>query len=426
MYLEEIKKEAQSIARRLKKSALPKAAEVFEKCFPVTAETTVKTASKDDTFLITGDIPAMWLRDSTAQVVCYLPLAKQNADVADFIEGLCKRQFKCICHDPYANAYNERENGGHCNDDDNCDDPLIWERKYEVDSLCYAIKLCYDFYKVTGRRSHFDGTFFEGAKKILTLFEKEQRHKELSDYKFIRPNTAEHDTMPKNGEGNPVGFTGMTWSGFRPSDDRCFYNYLIPSNMFAAVELLHLAEIFEKTAKNGELSQKCRTLSAEIRQGIKNYGCVVHEKFGKMYAYETDGLGNYILSDDANVPSLLSAPYLGFCSKNDPVYEATRDFVLSKDNPFYFEGRYAKGVGSPHTPKSYVWHIALSMQGLTAKGKEEKLSLLKMLVSTTDGTDLMHEGFDANDPSKYTRPWFAWSCSLFCEFVMHCLDQGVI
>ena len=159
MYLEEIKKEAQSIARRLKKSALPKAAEVFEKCFPVTAETTVKTASKDDTFLITGDIPAMWLRDSTAQVVCYLPLAKQNADVADFIEGLCKRQFKCICHDPYANAYNEREDGGHCNDDDNCDDPLIWERKYEVDSLCYAIKLCYDFYKVTGIRSHFDGTF---------------------------------------------------------------------------------------------------------------------------------------------------------------------------------------------------------------------------------------------------------------------------
>ena len=404
----------------------PALAPLAKRCYLNTIETTVKECENGDYFVITGDIPALWLRDSAAQLRPYIPQCTESSEMCEIIKGVIRRHAFYVSLDPYSNAFNETAHPEAHKDDTDFSSDYIWERKYEVDSLCYAIKLCYDFYKVTGRRSHFDGTFFEGAKKILTLFEKEQRHKELSDYKFIRPNTAEHDTMPKNGEGNPVGFTGMTWSGFRPSDDRCFYNYLIPSNMFAAVELLHLAEIFEKIAKDGQSAQRCRTLSAEIRQGIKNYGCVVHEKFGKMYAYETDGLGNYILSDDANVPSLLSAPYLGFCSKNDPVYEATRDFVLSKDNPFYFEGRYAKGVGSPHTPKSYVWHIALSMQGLTAKGKEEKLSLLKMLVSTTDGTDLMHEGFDANDPSKYTRPWFAWSCSLFCEFVMHCLDQGVI
>ena len=149
--------------------------------------------------------------------------------------------------------------------------------------------------------------------------------------------------------------------------------------MFAAVELLNLAEIFEETAKDGQSAQRCRTLSAEIRQGIKNFGCVVHEKQGKMYAYETDGLGNYILSDDANVPSLLSAPYLGFCGKNDPVYEATRAFVLSKDNPFYFEGKCAKGVGSPHTPKGYVWHIALSMQGLTARTRKKSFRFSRCL-----------------------------------------------
>lgn len=426
MYLDEIKNEARTVAERLKKSNMPRVAEVFEKCFPVTAETTVKSAGKEDTFLITGDIPAMWLRDSTAQVICYLPLAKKSGEVADFIEGLCHRQFKCICHDPYANAYNMTPDGGHCWDEDNCDDPLIWERKYEVDSICYALKLSYVFWKETGRTSHFDRVFFEGAGKILDVFEKEQDHPKNSDYKFIRHGTWEHDTMPREGLGNPVKSTGMTWSGFRPSDDRCLYNFLIPSNMFAAVELCHLAEIYQDVKKEPKLAGRCRSLSGEIREGIKNYGCVINPQVGKMYAYETNGMGNYVLSDDANVPSLLSAPYLGFCEKTDPIYESTRAFVLSKQNPFYYEGRFAKGVGSPHTPENYVWHIALSMQGLTAKTKEEKRELLEMIVSTTGGTNLMHEGFDAEDPSKYTRPWFAWSCSLFCEFVMNCLDEGVI
>ena len=426
MYLDSIKKEAKRISEKLKESSFERAAQVFEKCFPVTAETTVKTASKEDTFLITGDIPAMWLRDSTAQVICYLPLAKRDGEVADFIEGLCRRQFKCICHDPYANAFNMTPNGGCCNPNDNCDDPLIWERKYELDSLCYAIRLSYEFYKQTGRTSHLDGMFFEGAGKILDLCERERFHTERSDYKFIRPDTEEHDTMPNKGLGNPTEPTGMVWSGFRPSDDRCFYNYLIPSNMFAAVELLNLAEIYEQVGNDKCSADRCRRLSHGIKNGIKKFGCVIHEKFGRIYAYETDGMGHYILSDDANVPSLLSAPYLGFCDKGDPIYEATRAFVLSKYNPFYFEGKFASGVGSPHTPKDYVWHIALSMEGLTCDSADRKRELLNILVSTTDGTDLMHEGFDVSDPSRYTRPWFAWSCSLFCEFVLHCLDRGII
>ena len=420
-WFEALKQEAERLALSMPEELR----ESFKKCYLNTAETTVQTLPDGSTFIITGDIPAMWLRDSAAQVHHYLPLAARNDAVYGFISAVLAKQFFYITMDPYGNAFNAEPTGAHYAPDHSGQTDWQWERKYEVDSLCAPLYLGHAYWKATGVTGIFTPVYKEMIVRILETFITEQDHSR-SKYFFTRHDCVKTDTLPAGGKGRPVNVTGMTWSGFRPSDDRCFYNYLIPSNMFAAVELLHLAEIFEKIAKNGELSQKCRILSAEIRQGIKNYGCVVHEKFGKMYAYETDGLGNYILSDDANVPSLLSAPYLGFCSKNDPVYEATRDFVLSKDNPFYFEGRYAKGVGSPHTPKSYVWHIALSMQGLTAKGKEEKLSLLKMLVSTTDGTDLMHEGFDANDPSKNTRPWFAWSCSLFCEFVMHCLDQGVI
>ena len=401
----------------------PPLAPLAKPCFLSTVQTTMEPLPGGETFVITGDIPAMWLRDSSAQVKNYLPFAAKDEQVRSLLRGVIATQVKDVLIDAYANAFNREANGKGFQDKTERN-PAVWERKYEVDSLCAPILLAQQYEDASGDTAIYTEAFHRMLRRIAEVFRLEQHH-ERSPYSFERENCPPSDTLP-GGRGTPVGFTGMTWSGFRPSDDRCFYNYLIPSNMFAAVELLHLAEIFEKIAKDGRLSQKCRTLSAEIRQGIKNFGCVVHEKFGKMYAYETDGLGNYILSDDANVPSLLSAPYLGFCSKNDPVYEATRDFVLSKDNPFYFEGKYAKGVGSPHTPKNFVWHIALSMQGLTAKDKEEKLSLLKMLVSATDGTDLMHEGFDVNDPSKYTRPWFAWSCSLFCEFVMHCLDEGVI
>ncbi|MBQ1985914.1 MAG: glycoside hydrolase family 125 protein, partial [Clostridia bacterium] len=261
----------------------------------------------------------------------------------------------------------------------------------------------------------------ESTKKILEVFETEQDHSR-SPYFFRRENCPPTDTLINNGRGAEVAVTGMTWSGFRPSDDACDYGYLIPSNMFAVVTLGYTAEIMRTVYEDEALAVRAEKLAAEIREGIEKYGVVEHPVFGRMYAYETDGMGHYTFMDDANVPSLMSIPYLGYCSAEDETYRNTRAFVLSRENPFYYEGTAAKGVGSPHTPPEYIWHIALSMQGLTTTDKAEAEALLNLLVSTDGDTGFMHEGVYVNDPKKFTRDWFAWSNSLFSEFVLHYLE----
>ena len=218
----------------------------------------------------------------------------------------------------------------------------------------------------------------------------------------------------------------MTWSGFRPSDDACSYGYLVASNMFAVVELGHLAEMLLFAGGSKLLIDDCLALRDEIDKGIRDFAVVQHEKYGSIYACEVNGMGDYYLFDDANVPSLLSAPYLGYCSAEDEIYRNTRRFILSKDNPYYYEGRFARGVGSPHTPSGYIWHIALSMQGLTSDDGNEVREILRMLETTDADTGYMHEGFCADDPTKFTRSWFSWSCALFAELVERAVDTGMI
>lgn len=402
-----------------------KLAAMFKNCYPNTAETTLKSLGEMDSFVITGDIPAMWLRDSTAQVRHYLPLAKEDRQVADLIEGLINRQFKCIEIDPYSNSFNSEPNSACWCKDEIEQSPWVWERKYEIDSLCYPILLSFLFWKETGRTSQFNDVFWSGIDSVLKLWRLEQDHSK-SDYRFIRLNCPPTDTLTRDGRGEPVAVTGMTWSGFRPSDDACTYGYLVPSNMFAVVVLKYVAEIAIEIKKDDALAEKALKLSSEIDSGIKQYAIVDHPEFGKIYAYETDGMGNYIHMDDANVPSLLSIPYLGYVDAEDEIYQNTRRFVLSKANPFYYEGKAAKGVGSPHTPPRYIWHIALSMQGLTSNDPKEMKQLLDTIVATDANTGFVHEGFDVDDPMRFTRPWFAWSNSIFSEFVIHCIEKKVI
>jgi uncharacterized protein len=396
----------------------PKLARMFARCFPNTFQTTLTRLADDTTFVITGDIPAMWLRDSAAQVRPYLALAPADAEIADLLEGVVRRQLRYILHDPYANAFNQEPNShGHQSDLTEMS-PLVWERKYEVDSLCYPIQLAYLLWRATGRTSHFDQTFRDAAQTIVELWRREQRHHEDSPYRFERANTIPIDTLSHGGQGSPVASTGMTWSGFRPSDDACTYGYLVPANMFAVVALGYLAEIAMQVLGDAALADEAQQLRDAIEAGIQTYAKIEHARHGTIYAYETDGRGNYNLMDDANVPSLLSLPYLGYCAKDDPIYLNTRAFILSPDNPYFYRGAVAEGVGSPHTPAGYIWHIALSMQGLTAADPAERERILDLLERTDAGTDLMHEGFSVDDPSQFTRPWFAWANSLFSELVL--------
>ena len=408
-FLEEIRRQAED---------LPELMAVFENCYTNTLDTTVKRMDDNTTHVITGDIPAMWLRDSTAQLRPYLFLAKEDAAVREVIAGLVRRQFMYICIDEYANAFNESPNGACWEKDDPNQNPWVWERKFEVDSLCYPIQLAYLLWKNTGETSQFDENFLAGVQKILHVFQVEQYHEEESPYRFRRNNRYFRDTLSRDGRGALIkSGTGLIWSGFRPSDDACTYGYLIPSNMFVVVVMGYLEEIAEKVFQNEMLKKRAASLREEVWEAIEREGRVYTEEFGEIYAYETDGFGMYQLMDDANVPSLLAMGYLGYPADQETA-ENTRRFLLSDANPFYYKGSKAAGIGSSHTPSGYIWHIAMAIQGLTSRKREEKLQILKNMAATTGGKGVMHEGFFCEDDSRYTREWFSWSNAMYAELFL--------
>jgi uncharacterized protein len=407
-------------------SARKSTARLYAQCYPNTLGTTTRLLGDGTTFVFTGDIPAMWLRDSSAQIRPYLRLAGEDKEIRELVAGLIRRQVRYIAIDPYANAFNEEANGRCWEVDETERNDWVWERKYELDSLCYPIQLSWLYWRQTGDASPFDTEWTASLERILSLWQVEQQHWEQSPYRFERHCGMESETLANGGMGGAVAHTGMTWSGFRPSDDACRFNYLIPANMFAVVVLGYASEMARTVLADGVLADRAMRLAGQIRTGIERYGVVEHPTYGRMYAYETDGLGQHHLMDDANVPSLLSAPYLGYLNASDPVYMNTRRFLLSPDNPYYASGRHAHGIGSPHTPPGYIWHIALCMQALTATDPAEAVALLDMVERTDAGTGFMHEGFHPDDPGQFTRPWFAWANSLYAELVDVLVDKDWI
>ncbi|MEF2877960.1 MAG: glycoside hydrolase family 125 protein [Blautia sp.] len=392
--------------------------DIFQSCYTNTLDTTVKQMEDNTTHVITGDIPAMWLRDSAAQLHPYLFLAKEDERIQETIAGLVRRQFYYICIDPYANAFNDSPSGACWEKDDPDQNPWVWERKFEVDSLCYPIWLAYLLWKNTGCTSQFQGKFQEGAEKILEVFTTEQNHEEKSPYRFVRENSYFRDTLSREGKGALTKpDTGLIWSGFRPSDDACTYGYLIPSNMFAAVVLGYLEEIEREIFQDKRMEKRAGELGRQVKQAIEKEGRVLTEDFGWIYAYETDGWGMFNLMDDANVPSLLAMDYIGYEGHRQTA-QNTRRFLLSWGNPYYFQGKKASGIGSPHTPAGYIWHIAMAMEGLTAGSREEKLRILKNMAATTGGKGMMHEGFCKDDDTKYTREWFSWANAMYAQLFL--------
>lgn len=390
---------------------------VFKKCFVNTADTTVQLTD-DLPFVITGDIPAMWLRDSASQVTHYLPFLGESEQLRLLVRSMVIRQARYVVNDPYVNAFNECANGRKGDEGDvTVDNPLAWERKYEVDSLCSMLHLTNAYYQATGDKTVFDDTVKQAFESILAVWKIEQHHMECSAYRFERFDCPPTDTLTHEGCGAPVSYTGMTWSGFRPSDDACVYGYLVPANMYAVVTLRQMAALCREIYGEEALAMRAELLALEIDKGIQTYGIVEHPQFGKIYAYETDGRGNYLLMDDANVPSLLSIPLLGYRPADDEIYQNTRRFALSGHNPYYFEGPCLRGIGSPHTEHNCTWPISLCVQALTSGDEHEVDALLEMLTRSTAGTEYMHESVCVYDDTKFSRSWFAWANSLFAHTV---------
>lgn len=406
----------------------PKLAWMFENCFPNTLDTTVHYRAidgDDDTFVYTGDIHAMWLRDSGAQVWPYVSFAKKDEELRRMIRGVILRQFKCILLDPYANAFNDGPVGGEWQKDLTKMIPELHERKWEIDSLCYPLRLAYEYWKVTGDKSIFTNEqWLETVRSILRTFKEQQRKNDLGPYKFQRVTAVSTDTQPNYGWGNPIKPVGLIASAFRPSDDATILQFLIPSNFFAVSSLRKAAEILDKVNQNNDLAKECTELASEVETALKQYAVNDHPKYGKIYAFEVDGFGNQLMMDDANVPSLLAMAYLGDVDINDPIYQNTRRFVWSEDNPYFFKGKAGEGIGGPHIGYDMVWPMSIMMKAFTSRDDIEIKTCIRMLMDTDNETGFMHESFHKDDPSNFTREWFAWQNTLFGELILKLIKEG--
>jgi uncharacterized protein len=405
----------------------PKLAWMFENCFPNTLDTTVEYGTKNgkpDTFVITGDIHAMWLRDSTAQVWPYLPLATKDAKLKTLLAGVIHRQTQCVLLDPYANAFNKELVPGEWMNDKTDMKPGLHERKWEIDSLCYTVRLAYHYWKTTGDLSVFDADWKKAAAAIVDTFKTQQRKNGLGPYKFERETTRQLDTLSNNGYGSPLNPVGLINSSFRPSDDATTYGFLIPSNLFAVTSLRQLTEISSGVTKDEAFAKVCSSLADEVETAIRKYAVVNHTKYGKVYAFEVDGFGNATFMDDANVPSLLALPYLGCVDKNEEIYKNTRNLVWSADNPYFFKGKAAEGIGGPHVGYDMVWPMSIIIRAMTSSDDREIAWCVKTLRDTDAETGFIHESFHKDDPSNFTRKWFAWANTLFGELILKLVNEG--
>ncbi len=400
---------------------------MFGNCFPNTLDTTVDFAmvnSRPDTYVITGDIDAMWLRDSSAQVWPYLPLMREDAPLQQLIAGVINRQTRSVLLDPYANAfYKDANKVSEWKSDLTDMKPGVHERKWEVDSLCYTIRLAYGYWKTSRDTAPFDDAWREAVSKIVQTFREQQRKDGQGPYHFQRRTETQTDTVAGRGYGNPGKPVGLICSMFRPSDDATVFPYLVPANFFAVVSLRQAAEMLEQIQHDTDLANQCRALADEVESALRRYAVVPHAKLGQVYAYEVDAFGNYYCIDDGNVPSLLSLPYLGAVKPSDKIYQQTRQLVLSDANPYFCQGRAANGPGGPHVGKDMIWPLGLIVQGLTSTNDQEIWQCLATLQKTHAGTGFMHEAFHKDNPNQFTRSWFAWANTIFGELVLKTIHQ---
>ena len=419
-----VEAEIAQIAPQLKN---PKLRWMFTNCFPNTLDTTVHyDESTGLTFVYTGDIHAMWLRDSGAQVWPYVDLCSGDEHLRKMVAGVIRQQFTLINIDPYANAFNQGPTGEFGDPDDTGlpQDPNVWERKWEIDSHCYPVRLAYHYWKVTGDTSIFDDLWIKTVETILETFVTQQRKDGDGPYYFLRVTDRQLDTKARGGLGHPVKPVGLIASSFRPSDDATQFEFLVPSNFFAASILEKTAEIISEVNGNTALAARCMALAKEVKDALKKYAVIHHPEFGDIYAYEVDGFGNAYCMDDANVPSLLSLTYLIPEMAADPIAVNTRRFVWSESNPYFWHGKAGEGIGGPHTGKEVIWPMSIMMKALTATEDSEIKACMEQLLRTDAGTGFIHESFNKDNASEFTRPWFAWTNTLFGELVLKLAEGG--
>lgn len=429
-------------------------ARLFENSFPNTLDTTVRwhvdgsieKAHLDDishqeekwqgaqSFIVTGDINAEWLRDSANQLIQYLPLAKYDPGIYNLILGAINTQAEFVIESPYCNAFQPprasnlraTSNGQRDVVHPAYEPSFVFECKYELDSLAHFLLLSNSFHNHTGSTEFITSRWLKALKSILTVIDQQSESTfdatsgefKKNIYTFKRQTDQGTETLSLSGVGNPLNSgTGLVRSAFRPSDDATILGFLIPANAQMAVELQRTAKILHST-QNSFLAKVLEVRAQVIKDGVWNHGVVNHQKYGRVFAYEVDGYGSHIMMDDANVPSLLALPLLGFVEKNNVVYQNTRKMLLEKQgNPYYLTGQEFHGIGGPHVGLRHAWPMSLLVQAMTSDDDNEILNCLTMVLDSSP-LGLIHEAINVNFNRIFTRPWFAWANSVFAQLII--------
>jgi len=347
------------------------------------------------TYVQTGDIPAMWLRDSAAQTIPYIRFVTIYPRLHSTFYGVIERDARNILVDPYAEAFRANYH--------------VWEDKWEIDSLAWPVLLVFVYYANTRDRTIFTPTLHRALQRLVATLKCEQRHPTCSRYAWPH-------AVPTHGSYNP--YTGMIWGAFRPSDDPVAYRFNIPQNAIAVVAMRLVTEFARDAFKDDRLAQSATTLASQVQSGIQRYGRVFsRHQGGWLYAYETDGYGHFKMMDDANLPNLTALPWIGWCTSSNEVYLNTRRFALSPYNPYYYTGKYASGLGSSHTPRGWVWPLGIIGAALTATTPQSVTRAIEMLAESDTLNGLMHESVDPSNPQQFTRPEFGWANAFWADLL---------
>ncbi|MCJ1365406.1 hypothetical protein MMC16_004527 [Acarospora aff. strigata] len=353
------------------------------------------------------DSNAMWLRDSANQMQSYLPLLQASSSedsIASLYRGVINLQSRYLLTSPYCNSFQPPVESGiapasnSAARDDKVipayNDQAVFECKYELDSLAAFLEVSSNYYSRTQDLDFFRRYRWVDAIKavmgvagaMMTPTYAPNGSVNSSPYTFTRLTTRASETLENDGIGNPVqADTGLVRSAFRPSDDATIFQLFIPANMMFSRYLNTTAQIMASLGNQYTLAADMSRLSTQLRDAITRLGVVNDPTYGSVYAYEIDGYGSRNLMDDANIPSLLSAPFIGYLDTSDPVYQSTRKFVLSSNNPYFMRGPAINAVGGPHNGPGYAWPMASIIRILTSDDDAEITATLKEIVSSTDG-----------------------------------------